>query len=238
MQRGWGLSRPRLAHRSASIGLFPWQTGNLEITGMRVGVFGGTFDPIHLGHLILAEYCRTDCQLDRVMFVPAATAPHKQDQRAADTRHRIEMLNLATAGHENFEISTIEIDRGGVSYTVDTLRSLMAEDSRRELFLMLGADSLADLPNWKQPGEICSLATLVVVGRPDTPEPDFEPLKQLLPSSQLAAFLPLSIVMPLIGLSSSEIRRRVAAGQSIRYQTPRAVEKYIETEKLYVGDPS
>lgn len=136
---------------------------------MRLGIYGGTFDPIHYGHLLLAECCREQCQLDQVWFMPAEVPPHKQAQPLTAGRQRVEMLQLAIGGHEAFAVSRLELERGGVSFTVDTLAQLHQEDPTRELFLLLGADSLLDLPNWREPERICSLATLVVVGRPGRP---------------------------------------------------------------------
>lgn len=200
---------------------------------MRLGIFGGSFDPVHYGHLLLAECCRMQCRLDRVIFVPAAVAPHKKQQQPTAAAHRLEMLQLAIAGHEPFDVSRLEIERGGVSYTVDTLRQLKAEDASRELFLLIGGDSLDDLPTWKEPGEICALATIVVVARPDAAALDFSNLKAMLPADRRANFRGQTVVMPLIELSSSAIRDSVANGASIRFQTPRAVEKYIEVNRLY-----
>jgi nicotinate-nucleotide adenylyltransferase len=200
---------------------------------MRLGVFGGSFDPVHYGHLLLAEYCRTDCPLDEVRFVPAAVAPHKQHLQAVSADHRTQMLQLAIGGHESFSVSELEIERGGVSYTVETLESLHREDPQRQLFLLLGADSLFDVPNWKNPARICELATLVVVRRVDSPEPDFSCLADFATPAQIDAFRQHQVSMPLIELSSTTIRQRIAAGRSIRFQTPRAVEKYIEAHQLY-----
>jgi nicotinate-nucleotide adenylyltransferase len=202
---------------------------------MRLGLFGGTFDPVHLGHLLLAEYCREQCRLDAVWFVPAAEPPHKQRPDLTPADERVEMLRLAIGGHEAFSISTREIERGGVSYTIDTLLELAAEDASRQLFFLLGGDSLADLPRWREPAHICELAMPVVVARPGSPPPDYGSLAPLLSSARLEEIRAHQVEMPQIGISSREIRRRVAAGQSIRYQTPRAVEKYIETAGLYRG---
>lgn len=200
---------------------------------MRLGLYGGTFDPVHYGHLLLAEYCREACRLDQVWFVPAAVPPHKQAQGVSTAAERIEMLELAIGGHEAFSVCRREIDRGGVSYTVETLAELRAEDSACELFFLLGADSLADLPLWRDPAGICDLATLVVVARPGSSKPDFSCLAEFCSAERLAEFRRHVVPMPLVELASSEIRRRVSKGLSIRYQTPRAVEKYIETAALY-----
>ncbi|HVX10239.1 MAG TPA: nicotinate-nucleotide adenylyltransferase [Pirellulales bacterium] len=201
---------------------------------MRLGLFGGTFDPIHLGHLLLAEYCRQHCRLDAVWFLPAAEPPHKQRSDLTPAEQRVEMLELAIGGHEAFSVCTREIERGGVSYTVDTLVQLSAEDPARSLFFLLGGDSLVDLPRWREPARICELALPVVVARPGSPSPDYGPLVSLVSAERLEKIRTHQVEMPQIGISSREIRRRVAAGLSIRYQTPRAVEKYIEVAGLYV----
>jgi nicotinate-nucleotide adenylyltransferase len=200
---------------------------------MRLGILGGSFDPVHYGHLILAECCREQCALDAVWFVPAAVPPHKQNHTLSAAANRIEMLRLAIGGQEAFSVYTGEIDRGGVSYTVDTLQQLHDKQLERELFFLMGADSLADLPNWREPQRICSLAIPVVVRRAGAPEPDDTVLSRLMTEERLAIARQNRVEMPTIDLSASEIRRRVAGGQSIRYRMPRAVEKYIEAQKLY-----
>jgi nicotinate-nucleotide adenylyltransferase len=201
---------------------------------MRLGIFGGTFDPVHYGHLLLAECCRERCRLDRVWFVPANIPPHKQQDAITPGRQRAEMLELALGGHSAFDVSRIELDRDGVSYTVDTLERIAGEDADRELVLLLGADSLLDLPHWKHPRRICELASLAIAARPDVCPLDLGPLEQAL--GPAAASLRIERVdLPQIELSSRDMRRRVAAGASIRYRTPRAVEKYIETAGLYRG---
>ncbi len=200
---------------------------------MRVGIFGGSFDPVHFGHLILAEYCRAECALDRVLFVPACSAPHKTNQQHAGAQHRVEMLRLAVAGHSPFDVSEIEIQRGGLSYTVETLRQIKSEHSDWELFLLLGADSLAELPTWREPVAICHLATLVAVGRPGSAEIDVAKLKSKLPDGANCDVKLHKLQMPLLGISSTELRNRVANRQSIQFQTPRAVEMYIDANGLY-----
>jgi nicotinate-nucleotide adenylyltransferase len=200
---------------------------------MKLGIFGGTFDPIHYGHLLLAECCREQRGLDAVWFLPAAVPPHKQDRQLAPVEQRIEMLNLAIAGNPAFSVCTYEIDRGGVSYTVETLAHFREEDPSRELFFLMGEDMLLYLPHWKQPQRVCQLAQLVVVRRSGMPPLDFNCLTALTTPDRIKEIRRHQVEMPEIGLSSSEIRRRVAAGQSIRYQTPHAVEKYIEAQNLY-----
>ncbi len=202
---------------------------------MRLGIFGGSFDPVHYGHLLLAESCREQLRLDRVLFVPAGTPPHKQGHCQTPAAQRLEMLALAIGGHPSFEVSSLEIDRGGVTYTVDTLEKLRAERPEDELFLLLGADMFADLPNWREPRRVVELALPVVVGRPGAAAVDFAVLSDLATPERVEAARQSQVQMPLVGLSSSEFRRRVAAGRSVRYWTPRAVEKYIETGGLYRG---
>src|SRR5262245_678910 len=134
---------------------------------MRLGIFGGTFDPVHYGHLLLAESCREAQRLDAVWFLPAAVPPHKRDRELTPAEQRSEMLELAIAGHESFGGCRYEIERGGVNYTVDTLAHLREEEPSRELFFLLGADSLRDLGTWREPQRICALATPIVVRRVD-----------------------------------------------------------------------
>ena len=200
---------------------------------MRLGMFGGSFDPVHYGHLLLAECCREACSLDEVWLVPAAVPPHKSDRELAAAKHRLEMLELALAGNERLRPSAIEINRGGVSYTVDTLGAIRSERPEAELFLLMGADSLRDLPTWREPQRICELATPVVVRRSGAPQPDLAVLRQFMPSERINTVRGLMVEMPIIELSSTDLRERAAAGRSLRYRTPRAVEKYIETHGLY-----
>jgi nicotinate-nucleotide adenylyltransferase len=196
---------------------------------MRLGLFGGTFDPVHYGHLLLAELCHEACRLDAVWFVPAAQPPHKQQGPLTPARQRVEMLELAVGGNEAFAISPLEIERGGLSYTVDTLAALRAEQPARELFFLLGSDMLADLPHWREPERICELALPVVVRRGGVDEPNFDGLAAFVSAARLSDIRQAYVPMPRIEFSSREIRRRVSAGLSIRYQTPRAVE----TNQLY-----
>ena len=200
---------------------------------MRLGIFGGSFDPVHYGHLLLAETCREQCRLDRIWFLPAAVPPHKQSKVLAPAKARVEMLELALSGNEHFAVSTLELDRGGVSYTVETLRTIAAQQPGDALFFLMGADSLYEMLSWREPAEICRLAVPVVVHRADSPPPDFAVLGNLVSSERLAEIRSHQVEMPIIDLSSTDLRSRAAAGQSLRYRTPRAVEKYIEAQRLY-----
>ncbi len=189
---------------------------------MKLGVFGGTFDPPHHGHLIVAEYVRYRFGLDRIVFVPSWISPHKQERRAADGSHRLAMLRLAVNASSELEVSDIEVQRGGISYTVDTLRSL-SSGTRAELNLLIGADNFVDFRSWHEPEQILSLARLIVMSRPGFPVPP----AQALPSGIL------SIEVPDIMITATEIRTRVGEHKSIRYLVSPPVEKYIQGKHLY-----
>ncbi len=204
---------------------------------MRIGLFGGTFDPIHVGHLILAEQCREQAALDRVLFIPAARPPHKRAQPLTPFAQRVDMLELAIAGHPPFAIDQLELDRPGPSFTVDTLEALRQRQPGDEWFLMVGADSLRDFPSWFQPERIATLATLLVVPRPGD---QLAATAHLADLPQIAARLQ-HIHMPPIGIAARDLRQRVAEGRSVRFFVPRAVEAYIEEKNLYrapVSDPA
>jgi nicotinate-nucleotide adenylyltransferase len=200
---------------------------------MRLGLYGGSFDPVHYGHLLLAECCRETLRLDEVWLIPAAVSPHKQAREQTPAKHRFEMLELALGGHEQLMASPLEIDRGGISYTVETLSAIREQQPAATLFLLMGADSLHDLPTWREPARICELALPAVVRRGGAPEPDFNVLTSLVSSERLITIRAAQVQMPLIELSSTELRDRAASGKSLRYRTPRGVEKYIETHGLY-----
>lgn len=198
---------------------------------MRLGILGGSFDPVHLGHLILAETCRERCRLDEVWFIPAGRPPHKTDRELASAKCRFEMLDLALAGIPEFQICRLELDKQTTSYTVETLEQLAAEDPERELFLLLGADSLRDFPGWKEPLRILELATVVAVNRGKELPPDLEEIEQKLGTSVLDRIQ--TVTMPGIDLSATDIRHRVRSGHSVRFQIPKAVEVYIREHEVY-----
>jgi nicotinate-nucleotide adenylyltransferase len=200
---------------------------------MRIGIFGGSFDPIHLGHLILAEHCRESAKLDQVWFVPCALSPHKQEGAHGTDRQRTEMIGLALGGHEAFVLSKLELERGGVSYTVDTLKEIQQSHPDDELFLLMGDDSLESFSSWKEPQQICELVCPIVVNRPGSGTVDLSALKEYVDDDRFKKFESLNVQSPQVEISSSNIRQRVSGNQSIRYLTPRPVEKYIETQKVY-----
>jgi nicotinate-nucleotide adenylyltransferase len=200
---------------------------------MRIGVFGGTFDPVHLGHLVMAEQCREQARLDQVWFVPAARPPHKSEADITSFERRAEMLALAVAGNPAFHVNDLEKNRPGPSFTVETLESLKQTRPGNDYFWILGSDSLTDLPMWRAPGRILELAGLLIVARPGHPVWDEEQLRAAL---QLQPNVPLriaEIAAPLIDISSRDLRRRAADGRNLRYLVPRAVECYIEQHRLY-----
>jgi nicotinate-nucleotide adenylyltransferase len=202
---------------------------------MRIGIFGGSFDPIHLGHLILAERCRENAELDQVWFMPSFLAPHKQDGAHGNDRQRMEMIELAIGGHEAFVLSKIELERGGVSYTVDTLEQVHENHPEDEFFLLIGDDSLEDFSSWRNPQRICELAIPLVVNRPGSGEVDLSLLKPFVSGSRFDQIDKWKIQCPKIEISSTDLRARIRDGKSIRFLTPRGVEKYIETQQVYLA---
>lgn len=198
---------------------------------MRMGILGGTFDPIHYGHLLAAESCREALQLNQVRFIPAAASPHKPDQRSADGHARADMIQLAIAGCPEFVVDRRELRRPAPSWTIDTLQSLHSEFPRAELFLLLGADSLKDFLTWKEPLEISRLATLAVCNRPGSPHPAPEQTVAWV-GPEIAARV-VHVDIPGIQLSATELRQRARMGQSLRFRTPRAVEAFLTEHKLY-----
>jgi len=207
----------------------------------RIVLFGGTFDPVHNGHLIAARAVAEQRGYRHITLVPSAKGPHKGPAVASDA-DRLKMLNLAVDGEDLFEVSQTELQRAGPSYTFDTLREIQeacGDDS--PLDLVIGADMLADLPNWYRADDVVKLARLVIAARPPWHE-KIGAISALLAErfgKRLAADLIVGIcTTPLIDISSSEIRERLAAGLSIRYLAPDAVEEYIRSRGLYLRDES
>jgi len=201
----------------------------------RAGIFGGSFDPIHVGHLILAERARAERALDRVLFIPAGRPPHKPRQPLAPARDRLEMVRLAVRGNPAFEPSSIELDRDGPSYTLLTVRELRAQiGSADELFLVLGADSVRDIPNWWRASELVREVDIIAFDRPAcTVEQAVDGLVKHFGRTWADRVLELKVDAPLLGISATEIRERLARGRSIRYMVPEAVRAYIMERGLY-----
>lgn len=197
---------------------------------MRLGIYGGTFDPIHYGHLLLAERCREELQLDEVWFIPAGTPPHKQGRVTTPAKARAAMVEFAVSGFPEFKVSRLEMERTGPSYTVQTLEQLRTTSPEREVFLLMGADSIAELVTWKAASRILELSQVVAVNRAGE-SPDLSSLQSLLEQTGRSV---RTVEMPAMGVSASEIRERVAARKSIRFLTPRPVEMYLRQHKLYL----
>jgi|LSQX01.2.fsa_nt_gb nicotinate-nucleotide adenylyltransferase len=190
---------------------------------------GGTFDPVHIGHLILAEQAKERFGLNKVLFVTAANPPHKPNEALSDAAHRLEMTRLAVEDNDFFECSTIEIDRAGTSYTIDTIRQLLdIYGEKTEIYLLIGADECRDLMSWREPHQICALAKIVVANRPGLP---VEEVIESLPANLSRNILRLQ--MPSVEISSTGLRERIRAGRTIRYLVPQAVEDYIWAKSLY-----
>ena len=189
----------------------------------RIGIFGGSFDPPHIGHLIIAELARAELRLDQVIFVPAFVPPHKEGSHASTAIDRLKMTALAATGHAAFRVSDIEIRRKGVSYTVDTVRAFKRRYRTATLFLIIGGDSLAQFLSWRAPDEIMSKVSLVVYHRSG-----FRPKLGGLAKGKIHF-----VRGPLLEISSTEIRKRIAAGKSIRYLVTDPVRAYIARRRLY-----
>ena len=200
---------------------------------MNIGVLGGTFDPVHNGHLIVAEVVRARLNLAEVIFVPAGQPWLKTDRLITPAKHRLEMLRLSLADKPYFKLSTMEIERAGSSYTIDTIVELRAKlTPDDELFFILGQDNLAQLPQWREPSRLIQLCYLVAVPRPGSPRPNLKTLETSLPGISQRVML---MDEPHVDISASEIRERVVRGLSIRHLVPEAVNKYIKENRLYVA---
>ena len=186
---------------------------------MRIGIYGGTFDPVHHGHLILARQALEEFKLDRLIFVPAAESPFKLHNHPAPARDRLAMLRLAITGEDRFEVDALEIERGGVSYSIDTVKMFRSRDPEAELFFLVGEDNAYRLTEWHRFEELKELVAFVVLSRSE----DFESPEY-------------PVVQRRIEISSTEIRNRVANQESITYLVPESVKLYIEQHQLYHGE--
>ena len=198
----------------------------------RIGVFGGSFDPVHMGHLTIAQDAVEQLELDRLIFVPAAVPPHKQEKTLADGQQRFEMLQLATESNLSFEVSDMELQRGGVSYTVDTMKQIQFEHPGAELFFIVGLDSLTILHSWKNVDQLLKNWTIVPFARGgEDPAKVAEQIQ--LSKVWKTRLLERMIRIHEVEISASEIRMRLAEGLSIRYLVPPEVEMYIAEHHLY-----
>jgi nicotinate-nucleotide adenylyltransferase len=202
---------------------------------VRIGIFGGTFNPPHLGHLVCAQEAYLQLGLDRVMLIPARIPPHKPVDEEPGVEHRLEMCRLAVAGdEERFEVSDLEARREGPSFTVDTLEQLHSPMPDTELFLIVGGDVAVGFPSWREPERVLSVATLAVAERPGTRRAAVERAIEQLRGGDRAKFFD----MLEIGISSTMLRDRVRAGAPTRYLMPDAVRDYIDRHRLYGGEPA
>ena len=198
---------------------------------MKVGMLGGTFDPVHIGHLIIAEEVREKLGLEAVIFLPAGQPWIKADRTIASGEHRLQMLKLALGSNPFFKLSSLELERKGSTYSVDTISILRAElGPGVQLYFIVGFDALRQLPQWKEPASLIQMCQMVGVKRPGCSELDLPALEAVVPGISHRLTL---LDVPQIGISSSEIRERVARGLSIRYLVPEAVEEYIRNYGLY-----
>jgi nicotinate-nucleotide adenylyltransferase len=203
-----------------------------EIISERIGVLGGSFDPVHIGHLIIAQDAVEQLELNRLIFVPTAVSPHKQHCQPVEGRHRLEMLQLATENNLRFEVSDMELSRGGVSYTVDTVQHLQADHPGAELFFIVGLDSLSELHRWHRVKELFDCCTVVPFGRGGE-DPEAVAAKCGLSKDWKNRLLDRLIRIHEVEVSASEIRMRIAEGLSIQTLVPPEVEMYIAEHNLY-----
>jgi nicotinate-nucleotide adenylyltransferase len=197
---------------------------------LRIGVLGGTFDPIHYGHLAAAEEARVKLNLGKVLFAVAGLPPHKLDEEVTPVEHRVAMVRLGIASNPHFEISLVDVDRPGPSYTVDTISILQEKwGQNAEFFFVMGLDSLVDVPAWHQPRRLIQLCHLVAVARPGF-EADMSQLEEAIPGISSRMDI---INMPEVDISSSDLQLRVREGLPIKYQVPEEVERYIREHELY-----
>lgn len=198
---------------------------------MKVGVLGGTFDPVHIGHLIIAEAVQVQLRLEKVLFVPAGQPWLKLQHPITPVGYRVEMLRLAILPNLYFELSDVEVERSGPSYTIDTMVELRNQlGAQADLFFILGCDALAQFAEWKEPSKLIQLCKLAVVPRANLAFSALEDLERHIPGiTDRVSY----VATPIIDISSSQIRERVARGLSIRYLVPDKVEEYIAQRRLY-----
>lgn len=206
----------------------------LNVTNINTGVLGGTFNPIHNGHIAIAEAARIALNLDEIYFIPTGQPQLKDNDVLLATEHRVQMINVAISEKPFYKLSTIEVERAGPSYTVDTLSELRRQlSSEHELFFILGWDSLAQLPHWKDPDLLIQMCKLVVVSRPGYPLPDIASMEDTVPGITGRVII---LDRPHIDISSSDIRERIARGLGVKHLLPEPVEEYIRENSLYMNE--
>lgn len=198
-----------------------------------IGLMGGTFDPIHYGHLLAAENARQAFGLEKVCFVPAGNPPHKKGGSVA-AADRYAMTEIATLSNPHFDVSAVELDRAGDSHTIDTLREFNRRYPEAEFYFITGADAVLDLPTWKEPEALLTHAVFIAVARPGYPAGKLERLCERLPADLAERIVYLEI--PGLAIASRDLRRRVAAGRTIKYLVPESVEAYIAKRRLYLTE--
>jgi nicotinate-nucleotide adenylyltransferase len=196
----------------------------------RIGLFGGTFDPPHLGHLILASEAQAQLELTRLLWILTPDPPHKQNQSITPTEHRLAMVKLAIQDNPNFELSRVELDRPGPHYTLDTVHIIAGQNPGAEIVPIIGGDSLRDLPKWHAPRELLYACHWVGVMRRPHDETNLNVLERELPGISSKVHY---VDAPLLEIASRDIRQRIAQGESVRYYVPQAVYEYIEEHHLY-----
>lgn len=200
----------------------------------RLGILGGSFNPVHIGHLLLAQTLCDALDLSRVLFIPCSTPPHKKASSLLAAKHRLAMLELATEGIVHFEVSDIEIQRGGTSYSVDTVRQLKELHPNVDLYFIVGTDTLRELHTWRKVEELLSMCHVVAAARPGQPSPKLNAADIKLPAPWPERLLANIVSSRLIDISSSDIRYRLAEGMPIRFMVPQSVEMYILEHRLWI----
>ena len=201
----------------------------------RIGLFGGTFDPPHLGHLILASEAQSQLELKRLRWILTPEPPHKQDQLITPIEHRLAMVELAIKDNPAFELSRVELDRPGPHYTLDTIKLIAGQNPNADIVPIIGEDSLRDLPTWHQPQELVYACHWIGVMRRPNDEPNLDALEHELPGISSKIHY---VDAPLMEIASREIRSRIANGRSVRYYLPNSVYEYIEQHQLYHQVPN
>lgn len=203
---------------------------------MKIGILGGTFNPIHHGHLIIAEDIRVDQNLDEIIFIPSGQPPHKDRLRILDGETRCEMVALAIGSNPNFSLSTIEIENREISYTINTVKALKIERPKDDFYLIIGGDSLMELKNWKGFKDLVEAVNIIVADRYGACGPEImDEISRLNRKTQRNI---ININTPIIDISSTEIRRKLGQGKSVKYLLPQLVEEYIEKRGLYSHEKS